>query len=565
MADELPLLHDRYRLLRKLGSGAFATVYLADDLQLGRQVAVKVVEDETDVDGRALREARAAAKLSHPHIMTVFEVTRETSRTLLISEYIEGETLRQLFARRRLSDAQLLEAGIQIGRALEHAHRRGVVHRDIKPENVMLLATEGVDVRVMDFGVARLEDLSSITLDGDVVGTLAYMAPEQLEGRPVDARADVYSLALTLYEGFTGKNPLRGKHPAELLRAPTQMVFARLSRARPDLPLSLEDALEQGLRYDPALRPDAASFRRLLERALKEMPVPEEHVGLVERTLVRLAPSTERTERLLYFGRHLVAGLAALGTLVWVLPRVPFYPASWIIPVAVTIAFLALLWPGVGGAAGLVALGPPVFAFSLGWGFFYLVAAGGSYGLLRWRHREWAVLVPGVAPLLAGVGVGLALPALCGLFLRRWGVLVAMLAGTSIALVAGFAGWALLPYVYSAGPGPVLLAGRHVGSVAEVWRQIVDFMHLRPELLLQIALFGVFGLPLARFYRGPAVARLWAAAAYLSLLFVAYVAVVPLVTGAAVGLGRFALAYVPCAIIVLLLALLNPTEDTSAA
>ena len=220
MADQHPLLHDRYRLLRKLGSGAFATVYLADDLQLGRQVAVKVVEDETDIDGRALREARAAAKLSHPHIMTVFEVTRETSRTLLISEYIEGETLRQLFARRRLSDAQLLEAGIQICRALEHAHRRGVVHRDIKPENVMLLAAEGVDVRVMDFGVARLEDLSSITLDGDVVGTLAYMAPEQLQGQPVDARADVYSLALTLYEGFTGKNPMRGKHPAELLRGP---------------------------------------------------------------------------------------------------------------------------------------------------------------------------------------------------------------------------------------------------------------------------------------------------------------------------------------------------------
>ena len=429
----------------------------------------------------------------------------------------------------------------------------------------MLLAVEGVDVRVMDFGVARLEDLSSITLDGDVVGTLAYMAPEQLHGLPVDARADVYSLALTLYEGFTGKNPLRGKHPAELLRAPGQTVFAPLGRARPDLPALLEDALDQGLQYDPALRPDATAFRRLLEQVLKAMPAPEEHVGLVERTMVRFAPDDMRTARMAYFGRHLVAGLAALGTLAWVLPRVPFYPVSWVIPLTVTAAFVALLWPGVGGAVGLVVLAPPVFAFSFGWGFFYLVAAGGSYALLRWRRREWAVLVPGIAPLLAIAGVGLALPALCGLFLRRWGVLVAVLAATTIALAAGFAGWATLPYVYSAGPGPVLLAGRHVGSVAEVWRQLAEFLRLRPELLLQVVFFGVFGLPLARFYRGPVAARLWAATAYLGVLFVAYVAIVPLVTGAAVGLGRFTLAYMPCAIIVLLLALLNPTEATSAA
>jgi hypothetical protein len=236
-----------------------------------------------------------------------------------------------------------------------------------------------------------------------------------------------------------------------------------------------------------------------------------------------------------------------------------------VVPLAVTVGFLALLWPGVGGPVGLVVALPPVFAFSVGWGFFYLVGAGGSYGLLRWRHREWAVFLPGVAPLLAGAGVGLALPALCGLFLRRWGVLPALLAGMTIALAAGFAGWTPLPYVYSAGPGPVLLAGRHVGSVAEVWRQLGDLFRLRPELLLQTAFFGVFALPFARFYQGPAAARLWAGAAYLGVLFVAYVAVMPLATGASVGLGRFVLAYIPCAILVLLLALLNPTEDPSAA
>ena len=187
MADQPPLLHDRYRLLRKLGSGAFATVYLADDLQMGRQVAVKVVEDDTDVDGRALREAQAAAKLESPAHRDRLRGHAGDLAHAALQRVRGGSTPSASCSRAdRLTDAELLEAGIQICRALEHAHRRGVVHRDIKPENVMLLAGEGVDVRIMDFGVARLEDSSSITLDGDLVGTLAYMAPEQLEGRPVD-------------------------------------------------------------------------------------------------------------------------------------------------------------------------------------------------------------------------------------------------------------------------------------------------------------------------------------------------------------------------------------------
>ena len=230
-----------------------------------------------------------------------------------------------------------------------------------------------------------------------------------------------------------------------------------------------------------------------------------------------------------------------------------------------TVGFLALLWPGVGGAVALVVVAPPVFAFSLGWGFFYLVAAGGSYALLRWRHREWAVLVPGIAPLLASAGIGLALPA-CAVFCCVGGACSSPCCRPRPSRSRpDSAGGRLLPYMFSAGPGPVLLAGRHVGSVAEVWRQLVDLVQLRPELALQVAYFGVFGLSLGRFYQGPTAARLWAAAAYSGALFVAYVAVMPLATGAAVGLGRFVLAYIPCAIIVLLLALLNPTEDTSAA
>ncbi len=230
-----PPLYDRYRIVRKLGSGAFATVYLADDEKLGRPVAVKVVTQAADVEGRVLREAQAAAKLSHHHILAVYEIVQEPDRTLLITEYIQGQTLRECYQDRRLTDADILEVGVQLCRALEHAHKRGVVHRDIKPENIMLVDGDAIDIRLMDFGVARLEDRASITVDGDLVGTLAYMSPEQGEGKTVDSRTDVYSLALTLYEGFTGKNPFRGKKLQELLRDVSRPDIPPLSVGRPDL------------------------------------------------------------------------------------------------------------------------------------------------------------------------------------------------------------------------------------------------------------------------------------------------------------------------------------------
>ena len=322
---EAPLLHDRYRVVRKLGRGAFGTVYLADDLRMGRPVAIKVVEDASDGDGRALREAQAAAKLDHPHIVTVHEVVRETGRTLLFTEYVEGSTLRQLYFRREPTDSHLVEAGIQMCRALEHAHKRGVVHRDIKPENVMLLDGDDVDVRIMDFGVAQLEDLTSITQDGDLVGTLAYMAPEQLEGRNVDAKADVYALALTLYEGFTGVNPSRGQKPAELLRGASRMVFERLRRTRPDLPEALDEALQRGLEKDPQQRPDAVGLRRMLEQAAKQMPVPIERPGLLER-VEHAIDQGERRERMHFFAQHVVAAALTLGSVGYLLWQVPFYP-----------------------------------------------------------------------------------------------------------------------------------------------------------------------------------------------------------------------------------------------
>lgn len=556
---EPSLLFDRYRVVRRLGSGAYATVYLAEDTLMGRQVAVKVVEDVADVDSRALREAQAAAKLDHPNIVTVFEVMRQDDRTYLFTEYVEGHTLRQALARHRLSDVEILEAGIQICRALEHAHRRGVVHRDIKPENVMVLDSDEIDVRIMDFGVARLEDLSSITLDGDLVGTLAYMSPEQLEGRPVDRTADVYALAVTLYEGFSGANPLRRKDATAVIREAGRVAFAPLTRVRSDLPLALAEALQRGLERDPACRPTAVEFRRLLEKAVREMPEPVERPSVGAR--VSGATDRLRGPRIAYVGTHLVAGALSLATLGYLLPRMPFFPTSAIVPLVAGTAFITLLSPLVGGALSLLLLALPVFAFGFGWGVVYLVTASLGFGLLAWRRREWAALLPGATPFLVAAGVGLAVPALAGLVLRRWGPPLAVVSGLVLAAAAGFEGWSVLPYAFTDGVGPALLDSRHLASPGAALQVYARLLDRRPELLLQSLLFGVFALPLTWLLRGrDARRRLWTVGIYLGALLVCFVALPPLSVGANIDLPAFGLAFVPCVILVVLLALLVPSE-----
>jgi hypothetical protein len=558
--EESPLLLGRYRVIRKLGSGAFATVYLADDTVMGRSVAVKVVDDVIDRDGRALREAQAAAKLDHRHIVTVFEVASEPEHTLLFTEYVEGHTLRELYKRRRLTDRDLLEAGIQIADALDHAHKRGVIHRDIKPENVMLVEGDEIDVRVMDFGVAKLEDLSSVTVDGDLVGTLAYMSPEQLQAQPVDPKADVYSLSLTLYEGFTGSNPLRGKSPGELLKGPSRMVFTHLERLRPDLPATLAQAVQGGLDKDPARRPDAKQLRTMLEKAAREMPEPEETPTLTDRATLALSAAA-RNERLIFVGRHALAGVSSLIASWFLLTRAPFYPENAIFPIVAACAFLSLLTPTFGGILTLVVAAPPIFDFGLGWGLMYVLTAALAFGLLRWQHKEWIALLPGVAPAMVSGGVGLALPALAGLLARRWGPLPGALAGLSIAFAGAFGVWDALPYTYTAVPMDWVIGARHASTPIAAIMETARLFDLRPELLLQLVLFALFAGPWVFLLRGTVPRRLWVASLYLGSMFMLFVVAPPLVTGAAVDEAALLQAFWPCVIIVYLIALLTPVGE----
>ncbi len=554
-------LHERYRVLRRLGGGRFATVYLADDLQEGRPVAIKVVPRTADTEGRVRREVEAAARLAHRHIVRTYEVIEEKDRTILVSEYIAGSTLRELYRDRCLSDREIAEIGVQLASALEHAHKHGVVHRDVKPENVMLVDGESIEARLMDFGVAQLEDDTSVTMAGDLVGTLAYMSPEQGEGKNVDSRSDVYSLALVLYEGFTGKNPLRGHKLEELLHDVSRPDIPPLALGRPDLPEALSGLLAQAMARDRRARPDAGTFGRQLAQIARRLSdeIPESTVATQIR---RLRLPSPYNERLAFLGGRLVAGGSSLACLLYLLPKLPFYPEVALLPLVAIPAFLALVWPFAGGVVTLAVLAPPVFAYAVGWGVLYAVSATVVFGLLRWRRREWAALLPGLVPVAVSGGLGLALLPLTGLFLRRWGALAGFCMGLSLAVTAGLAGWSALPYFFTTGTGPVLAVTRHVASLWAVLVELARLLDARPELALQIALFTVFSLPFYAWLGASRAGRMWGATLYLGAMFLAYLLTPVLVLDLRVSLGSFLAAFGPCAIIAYLSALVAPAKGT---
>ena len=264
------LVMGRFRVLDRVGSGAMGTVYRAFDERLQRQVAVKEIAG-TDAR-RVLREAQAAARLNHPGIVTLYELGSEGDRALLVSELVDGATLADLAQSEGLSDREAAEFGADICEALTHAHERGVIHRDVKPQNVIVRADDGAgrQAKLMDFGIASLAGASALTATGEVVGTLAYMAPEQAEGEPAGEPADTYSLALTLYELWAGTNPVARATPAQTAREIGQPLPS-LREYRPDLPVPLASSVDACLGPQPDLRPPLAELHSELMAALPSL------------------------------------------------------------------------------------------------------------------------------------------------------------------------------------------------------------------------------------------------------------------------------------------------------
>jgi eukaryotic-like serine/threonine-protein kinase len=289
------LVLDRYRLERRLGAGGFGVVWLGWDEKLEREVAVKAIPRERGVGERVEREARAAARLNHPGIVGVYELASDVHDVYLVSELVRGRTLAELLRAGAISDRDVARIGQALCEALEHAHARGVIHRDVKPQNVMVVAEPAAGAgfaKLTDFGVAHVVSGDSLTRTGDVVGTLAYMAPEQADGERVTPACDVYSMALTLYEAWTGTNPVRAGGPAATARR-LGRPLPSLAAMRRDLPLALCDAIDAALDPDPARRPDPNRLRAVLHAAEPELA---DEGGLVEPATLRRVglPTTRR-------------------------------------------------------------------------------------------------------------------------------------------------------------------------------------------------------------------------------------------------------------------------------
>jgi hypothetical protein len=432
------LVAARYRLGRRLGTGGFGTVYAAHDERLDRAVALKLIPAHGPAPERAQREALAAARLHHPGIVAVYDAGDDPEGRYLVSELVRGRTLDALERDGALSDRDVLRVGLALAAALGHAHERGVIHRDVKPQNV-IVPDDGEGAKLTDFGVAHLAGDEPLTRTGDVVGTLAYMAPEQAAGERVDERADLYSLALVLYEALAGANPVRGASPAATARLVGTVLPALRSRRR-DLPADLSAALDRALEPDPEARGTLGELADALAGALPEVsddggtiaPHPLEQArrppplarlaaalaagGLTALALVAAADPPgwaghDSSAAAAASSDLLVApltGAAVAALLVAVFPR-----AGWLLAAAGCVAALADPWPTAAAVVAAAAAVPPL--------------------LLRRRGLTWSV--PAAAPALGLATLAGAYPAVAGRARGAW---------TRAALGAAGLWWLLL-------------------------------------------------------------------------------------------------------------------------
>jgi len=260
----------RYRVIERLGSGGTATVVLAEDERLGRRVALKRLHPEVGAGmaERFEREARLGASLSHPNVVSVYDVLADEDQVVLVMEYVEGRTLAEVLIEDKLTPESVIGLLRPLASALDHAHREGLVHRDIKPAN-LLVRTDGT-VKIADLGIATGADLTSVTATGIALGTVAYMAPEQLEGGRVTGAADVYALAAVAFEMLSGRKARTGSTPMEIVHRIATEGPPDLTEAWPAAPPAAAGVLRGAMSAQPAERPSSAGeLVAQLEEALE--------------------------------------------------------------------------------------------------------------------------------------------------------------------------------------------------------------------------------------------------------------------------------------------------------
>ena len=466
-------------------------VWAGEDLRSGGHVAVKEISDPT-MAPRALSEVRAGARLRHPSIVPILDWGHEGDGLVIVSDLVEGPSLSARLANGRpVGDAE----GIEIARAvlggLAHAHDRGVVHRDVKPGNILLAPAEGA--RLTDFGIARLSGEATMTMTGAVIGTMAYMAPEQALGHRVGAPADVYATSLVLYEMLTGRNPIAGGGPAATARRAASADVPSLAGMRPDLPRPITDAVMRGLARDPGRRPSAAELRDALRGG----------GGLARKT------------RAMTRGGGLVSAAGA-GVLVWLGADA----ATGLDPLAVTAMAAAAAALGawhprtallVAGGLGLAAAGrwsPGGAALIAALAVIVAVPAIGARRLL---------MAPAAAPALAAAGLVPLYPAGCAMIrsvaMRAWLGIAGVLA--LLVWEITHAGGVLVDAATATGITDAL-AGERSPIVAAT--EVVDGLGADPGWLVRCGVIVAAALLARPLLAGPARTRLVGAGAWCALV-----------------------------------------------
>jgi hypothetical protein len=504
------LVLGRYRPLKPLGSGGSGSVWLARDEQNGLDVALKIVPREGKAASRAEREAEAAARLRHPGCQRAYGFGRDSQHVYIAYEYVPGRTFREAMRSGELDDASAIDAAVQILDALAHAHARGIVHRDVKPSNVLLAEGPRVSVRVLDFGLAQIQEAETLTAQGDVPGTLAYIAPERLAGAVTTEAADVWAVGVMLWEALAGRHPFWRSSLLDTARAIEDGV-PPLESLRPDLPKSLLTAIGRALDLDPGRRPGAAALAGSLRLAGRKRRGRRrrDHTVAVPAVAPRLVP----------------VALATLFVL-WTSLELPFYPAGWPFGLAALAAGATFLHPRLGLAFALLVPVLPLGNFALGAAVLYAALAV-CLLVVCWREAQHGLLLV-LGPLLAPIAA-LGLLPLAGLAIRspvRRAVQVAA-AVLAAGIVAGVRG-ASLPFDGSPAPKlGVAASSDPLAVTSALWQALTGSPALAVETLV-LATAAVL-LPYARTRGLWAVALLGGGFLAAALLAVPAVAAAPLV------------------------------------